>query len=162
MPGLAAVKAAAAVAAGARVDVQYAVVRKDKFIGAVFEVASRNGGAVPAAGEHALAVLAVGDAMAVDQQAHGFFLSGAVGVDVENQFGAFDLGRGNVKYNLGAFVFAKSFADIALDAHFVGQVQGGGKGGLSAGLGVDETVAGVAAEIIDDNAFHALAPRWGI
>ena len=161
MPSLAAVKAAARMAWGRvgqtaweGVDVQHAAVREHEFVGAVFEVFGGDFLAVPTAGEHALAVLAVGEDVAVDLEPHGFVGGGFVGVDVEEQFGSFGLGRGDVEFDFCAESGREFLADVAVNAHFVGDHIGGGEAGGAGGLGVDEAVAAIVAEVGGGNLFH--------
>jgi hypothetical protein len=94
--------------------------------------------------------------VAVDQQAQGFFFGARPEVEIEEQFGAPDPGRGDVEDDARPFVPSQFFADTALDPHFVGQVQGRGELDCGPGLGVDEAVAGVAAKIFGGDAAHGL------
>ena len=53
-------------AAGEGVDMQHAIVREDEFVGSFFEVFGGDFFAVPTAGKHALAILSMGQHVAVD------------------------------------------------------------------------------------------------
>ena len=85
--------------------------------------------AVPTAGEHAFAVLAVGENVAIDLEPHGFVGRGFVGVDVKEQFGSLGLGRGDVEFDFCAESGREFFADVAVNAHFVGEHISGGEAG---------------------------------
>ena len=136
--------------------------REDEFVGAVFEVFGGDFLAVPTAGEHALAVLAVGEDVAVDLEPHGFVGGGFVGVDVKEQFGPFEVGRGDVELDFCTRGGGEFFADVAVNAYFVGEHIGGGEAGGGGGLGVDEAVAEVVAEVGGGYAFHGRLLSGGL
>ena len=56
----------------------------------------------------------------------------------------------------------KFFADVAVNAHFVGEHIGGGEAGGGGGLGVDEAVAEVVAEVGGGYAFHGRLLSGGL
>ena len=141
---------------------QHAAVREHEFVGAFFEVFGGDFLAVPAAGEHALAVLAVGEHVAVDLEPHGFVRGGFVGVDVKEQFGSLGLGRGNVELDFGTESGREFLADVAVNAHFVGEHIGGGEASGRGGLGVDEAVAAIVAEVSGGDAFHGRLLSGGL
>ena len=133
---------------------QHAAVRKDEFVGAVFEVFGGDFLAVPTAGEHALAVLVVGEDVAVDLEPHGFVGGGFVGVDVKEQFDSFEISRRDVEFDFCTRSRREFLANVAVNAHFVGEHIGGGEAGGGGGLGVDEAVAAIVAEVGGSDAFH--------
>ena len=127
MPGFAAVVTArraagkgVGVAAGKGIDVQNAAVREREFVGAFFEIFRSDFFAVPTTGEHALAILAVGEDVAIDLEPHGLVLGRGVGVDVEQQLGALKSGRRDIEFDFGQRGGGELFADVAIDTHFVG------------------------------------------
>ena len=141
---------------------QHAAVREHEFVGAFSEVFSGDFLAIPTAGEHALAVLAVGEDVAVDLEPHGFVGRGFVGVDVKEQFGSFGLGRGDIEFDFCAESGREFLADVAVNAHFVGEHIGGGEAGGGGGLGVDEAVAAIVAEVSGGNFFHGRLLSGGL